>query len=408
MPGNYQVVTVGKQPQRIQTWLAPNESFLLVNNDITNQIFIGNDPSSQPIPVPPLGSVTLTSVTGHDTWVSTGGVNISVQALLLPQGSQWTPSPAQVAAQINALGLATSANQGTQIANQGTINTSINGTPNSTAALIATGSAGGSPGGAPLLRKTQQLGVNAAGVLLGASGVGTLVNAVIVNQPSYELSLNLKYTSTSGTIPFVQINVVWFDSSSGLTTYQETYYALIGTSGTPVQTYLTGPCHGNEMTMQIINLDSGQGITYFYVVNATSHIYSKALLLQPVYSTVPNFSNPAGFPDTGVLFASAPSVAPNTTTTRLIAPSASLIDISVDNNGQANGVAVTLTDPSGTGLLYGTVSTGSLWAQLVAAGVRATFPNVPLPNGPVLLNIRNTGATTNIAPQITGIINNQA
>ena len=57
MPGVLQLVQVSKQPAKIQTWLAPNEDFLLVNPDIVNAIFIGNDPSSQPISVPPLAAM---------------------------------------------------------------------------------------------------------------------------------------------------------------------------------------------------------------------------------------------------------------------------------------------------------------------------------------------------------------
>src|SRR2546423_2412529 len=105
MPGTLQLISVSKTPQRIQTFMVSNDSFMLVNPDIVNNIFIGNDPGSQIIAVPALGSVTL-DASKHDIWVSTNGGAFTVNAYLMPNGSNWVPSPAQVAAQINALGLA--------------------------------------------------------------------------------------------------------------------------------------------------------------------------------------------------------------------------------------------------------------------------------------------------------------
>src|SRR5689334_11516301 len=199
MPGTLQLIVVDKTPKRIQTFMVSNESFMLVNPDITNNIFIGNDPGNQIIPIPPLGSITL-DASKHDVWVSTNGGSFTVQAFLMPNGSNWVPSPAQVAAQINALGLA----KDTTVATGNTLTNNTNtilGTPaqdgtvsgvNTTlvfgtnpqlnamsggagraiatdmlfankgvtteiAALVASGNAAGTPGGVPLLRNTKQL-----------------------------------------------------------------------------------------------------------------------------------------------------------------------------------------------------------------------------------------------------------
>jgi hypothetical protein len=105
MPGTLQLIAVGRTPNRIQSFMVPNEIFMIVNPDIINPIYVGNDPGQQLIAVPALGSMSL-SAENHDIWVSTNGGNYVVNAYLMPNGSNWTPSPAQVAAQINALGLA--------------------------------------------------------------------------------------------------------------------------------------------------------------------------------------------------------------------------------------------------------------------------------------------------------------
>lgn len=142
MPGTLQLIQVGKSPSRIQTMLVQNEIFMLVNPDIINPIYIGNDPGQQLISVPPLGSMTL-GADNHDIWVSTNGGNYIVSAYLMPNGSNWTPSPAQVAAQINALGLAKDTTLQTTNTISGNTNT-ILGSPaqDSTVGTVATNTTG--------------------------------------------------------------------------------------------------------------------------------------------------------------------------------------------------------------------------------------------------------------------------
>lgn len=84
----------------------PGFAVLVANTDEVNAVYISTSsaPSAADAQIPPLGSVSLD---GSATWYArtvTGGV--VVQLAILPGATQWTPSPAQVAEQLSALGLA--------------------------------------------------------------------------------------------------------------------------------------------------------------------------------------------------------------------------------------------------------------------------------------------------------------
>lgn len=292
MTGVLQPVVVSKTPVRIQTLLAPSDSFMLVNPDIANAIFIGNDPGSQPIAIPPLGSVTL-GATGHDTWVSTSGAAYTVSAYLLPGGTSWVPSPAQVAASISALGLATQATLAAVNANvQGT--TAALGIPAQNATVAGVTTALGTPAqsgdvtgltvnGIPALRGTTQLG-QASAQSLAASGTVTLLNNVNVVKPSFEAVLKLNLPSAAGTVPFAILGVGWQDAATGLQVGFKQYVLTAGNGpANPLMFYLSGPCRGNQLVLTLQNLDPAQILTYTWMFNVISHIYTTDRFLQPSY-----------------------------------------------------------------------------------------------------------------------------
>jgi hypothetical protein len=106
------------QAQRVASALAPAGSVMLINYDLVNPVYYGTDPGVNPdtgLQLQALGSFTVT--TSSDVWLVSAGPAVDVG--VVPGGTQWAPSPALVAAQISALGLATQTWQETQ-------NTSIN------------------------------------------------------------------------------------------------------------------------------------------------------------------------------------------------------------------------------------------------------------------------------------------
>lgn len=431
MPGTMQPINVTKTPLRMQSFMVENTSFLLVNPDIVNQIFIGNDVGSQFIPIPPLGSVTLGG-TKQDIWVSTNGGNYSVQAFALPEGTNWTPSPAQVAAQIQALGLATSANQGTQINHESNIDVAtgnanlflggnvagaLTSTPNKSisqdmlhanagvtseiAALLASGNPAGAMGGIPLLRFTNKLG-NANNQNIAALSSVPLIAFVPTNQPSYECTFVASLPAAAGTIPFVQLTLQWNDASTGMVNDTEEFIITSGNGpANAITTYLSGPVRGDELSVIAFNLDPAQALTLTWVINGTSHVFERDRLVQPNYApTAPvGQTNPAGSPQAGLIAAISPIVAALATSTRLLASYNGRIGLNINARGQANNITYTLQDP---GTLYSTLSGGTFWStDTPTGGGQAYFENINLPDGPVLYTIINRGSSGTVQPTVS-------
>lgn len=409
MPGTLQLISVTKTPQRIQTFMVSNTSFMLVNPDIVNNIFIGNDPGSQIIAVPALGSVTL-DASKHDIWVSTNGGNFTVNAYLMPNGSNWVPSPAQVAAQINALGLAkdatlqtTNTNTSATATNVGTVNTTL-GVPAQTVDVngVSTNVVGLTTNGIPPLRGTINLG-NATGQTIATGVNATLVNVATINKPGFEAVFSISIPAAAGTVPFAVLQVIWTDSNTGLTVGQKQYIIVSGNGPTNVLTYyLSGPCRGNQVTVKLRNQDPAQTLTVTWAVNQTSHTYLSDRLLQPTYAaTAPiTFVNPNGNPSKGLLFSSTPTIGPNLNVIRLCACSNAKVKINLDNTVQLNSCAVQINTPSATGLYDEAGAPTSLLKMTAAAGAQA-FTEWQMPNGAVTVQIFNQQITNNITPNVT-------
>ncbi len=419
MPGTLQLVNVGKQPQRIQTFMVQNTSFMLVNPDITNPIFIGNDPGSQLISVPALGSVTL-DASKHDIWVSTNGGNYTVNAYLMPNGSNWVPSPAQVAAQINALGLAKDTTVQTTNTTLGSPaqNATVSGLAGGSSSiasdmlnankavtteissLIANGVTGGTPGGVPVLRGTVQLG-SASAQSLAAGGTVTLLNNVNISKPSFEAVFKLNLPAAVGISPFAILGVGWQDAVTGLQVGFKQYVLTAGNGPTNALTfYLSGPCRGNQIVLTLQNLDGTQILTYSWLFNVISHIYTIDRLLQPSFATTApiGFTNPGGNPSKGALFLAQPTLAALGTAARLMPCTNAKCKLDIDDGAQANGCAVTLTDP---GVLYNGGNAGQSFYRAVAVAGGQTTIELQMPNGPLLVTIINQGSAGAITPSVS-------
>lgn len=402
MPGQYNVITATKQAQRILSWMVKqNDSVILINSDIVNNAFIGNDTGNQPIPIPPLGSVTI-NYNGKDVWISTSGANVIIYEL--PNGSQWAPSPAQIAQQINALGLATSVNQNTQINQVGgtvpsaLISTAGRTTPQEIAALIASGNAGGIAGGSPLLRFTNNLG-SGANVNVPANSTTQLFNTTGVNQPSYEGEFTLFFPLNSGTVPFCRLNFVWTDSVTGLTVATRHFYLTAGnTQASALTYYLAGQCRGNQLSVSITNLDPSIAGTLTWGINQISHVYERDFLVQQFFAaTAPNgFTNPNGDPAAGVMVESTPTIPINSTIFRLAGVYGGKAILSV-NNTSASSLTVALVDPA---QIYGSNIVNQRLVTMNLNTGQSQTAEVSLPYGPVNVQLVNFSTTATASPNV--------
>jgi len=410
MAGTLQIVRVTKTPVRIQSFLIANDSVMLVNPDITNNFFIGNDPGSQIIPVPALGSVTL-DTKKHDLWVSTNGGAFSVDAILMPNGSNWVPSPAQVAAQINALGLAKETTQQTGNTLITGVNTTL-GTPAQKSDVNQVNTTLGVPSqsadvtgltvnGIPPLRGTDNFG-SATGQTIATGVNAILVNGTAITKPGFEAVFQLNIPAAAGTVPFAILQVIWQDSNTGLQVGLKQYILTSGNGPSNVLTYyLSGPCRGNQIILKLRNQDPAQTLTVTWAFNQTSHTYLADRLLQPTYAaTAPiTFANPAGNGSKGVLVHTQPTIGPNANTTRLTAASNAKCKLAINNSGApaGNACSVSLQDP---GNLYDVAAANGSLGRVTAGAGSISYNEIQMPNGPINLVISNDGPTNNISPQI--------
>lgn len=349
---------------------------LIVNRDLVNQVIYGDqsivgDNSNSYSIIDPLGSITVDGQSDVYALGLSGNPTINVTN----GAASWTPSPAQIAAQINALGI-----------------------PETTAAYIATGSAGGIPGGVPLLKFTNNLG-NANAVNVPANSNVNLLTKIAFTQPSYEGVFVLNLPAGLGTIPFMSVIFNWFDSVSGFNIDSKFFIITAGNGGpNQLQFYFSGPARGNQLSVSVTNLDPAQAMTLNWSLNQTSHLHNHDHMLQTVFElTAPiGYTNPAGTPGLGVLMDANPTVAASSTVTRLTAAYAGRATFSVDSPTAGVALVASLIDPvaSGNGL-YG--NPNSRYPTFRLTGQSAN-QEVILPNGPMLLQLVNTSSTTAVTP----------
>lgn len=257
---------------------------LLINRDLTNQVLIGPDsgiqggnPNSVSV-IDPLGS---TAVDGKDDvyGIRVPGASTRPNVDVQVGASYWAPSPAQVAAQINALGLATAANQASQLA------TAVNGTQitgfvanpvslyNIVAQVITAGSV------------QQLVPVNPSPI----AGFAT------VNELGYELAITTRNHLGSGTNSFTRVDVSFYDNDS-LTAVPidvMTWWLPVADSLAPGPCIIQGkgPLRGVYMSVVVTNPSPGfanaGSIDFTMLLNGLGRSYARDIWSeQPSYQTL--------------------------------------------------------------------------------------------------------------------------
>lgn len=387
----------------------------VVNMDLTtNNILIGPDEGSLFASNPDtyeLGPLNSGYADGtEDLWAIALTGNPVVA--FMPGLEGWQPSPAQIQEQLNALGLATEATQqivktNTQdtATNVGTVNTTL-GVPAQTAdignlhAPGKTVAAEVAATGAPALRLSTALAHNINQSLVGA-GVVTIANNIAITQTSFQFFIQAHLPSGAGTVPFAKVRFIWGDSATTLTTAFDEFFVTLG-NGVDILTSIQGPLRGDLLDVDITNLDPAQTMTYGYGLSQTSLPLTTNRILEltatgvsPIVGVI-TFARPGGSPSAGVIASSNPAIAATASTSRLCPVWAGRAVLNLDNIANANSCTATLTDPAS---LY-SGSVGGSFGSFTAAAGAAINQEIALPNGAVLLNLKNNGATGSISPNV--------
>lgn len=365
---------------------------LLANQDLTNAVTIARRPSfaigaGNTANVPALGSLT---VDGSKSIWGLAPAN-TAELLVLPGGSQWAPSPAQIAEQISALGLATFNEQVNQ-------NTSI---PNNISTT-----------GVPLLtQSTVLLNLNAQGIAASGSFQSS---QIATNQIGYELLLVPAYPVTNGNNPFIYVVVGWWDSISGLLVDKQSFVTCVNshTGINSLPTRIKGPSKADQVQITIYNQDTTQGIVCTIVLTANSRVLSQDYIDWPVDQSengasiiIPGHTL-AGtiLPDTRTIaIASNTSLAASGQDGWLIPPHSGLAYLNILESGVAAGNIAVSWQPLPSSIY----STPTPWLvnDVLGAGDpdKLNYPQVIMPNAPTQLNIKNNGTVpASYVAMITG------
>lgn len=220
---------VGPQPVRVIA--AGDGPGVLVNRDLTNQAWTSTEQGFN------AGDVTASihdpligiPYDGDEDVYATVATGVSIQMDYMQNAQNWAPSPAQAAQQISALGLATAANQATQIANEAAINNTL-GSPPQNATVVNPNPylMGGSSVG-----YTAGAGAGIAVTSKPAAGAPASYSIVVtpgggVTQPGFTggvfpVTGSTKYQFRVGMVlPFTDVNITsvfvglaWFSDAAG-------------------------------------------------------------------------------------------------------------------------------------------------------------------------------------------------
>jgi hypothetical protein len=208
----------------------PGMQVTIANQDLTQTVTLARrnnftQGGSNTLSIPPLGSVTVDA--SKTIWgLAPAG---TLPLIILPGGGQWAPSPAQVAASINALGLAK--------------DSSVNNLPSGIAAT-----------GVPLLSNATQVANDTSGHVIAAGATLTLGPYTNFTQHSYAAFLAFT-AAASSTFPFYTVTTLWTDTTGNQIMHVDSFWTIAALAS-GLWTVGLGPISGQSLQIIITNNDT--------------------------------------------------------------------------------------------------------------------------------------------------------
>lgn len=178
--------------------------------------------------------------------------------------------------------------------------------------------------GAPLLALSNTL-LKSGVQVIPASG---LYNPSIMNttQLCYEIWMQAQHGSGT-TVPFIQLQLAWIDSSSSVGMETDVFYAPSATASPGWTSVAKGPTKGNQLDLLVTNLDASNPATVSIIVLQHSRVYTgeifRGINASNTGKTVAGFTMPSLPADNGVLgVVSAATIAAGASTKWLMSPAA--------------------------------------------------------------------------------------
>lgn len=138
-----------------------------------------------------------------------------------------------------------------------------------------------------------------------------------IEQLSYEAHISLVQHVAGSALPTVQMDLIWTDSVSGLTTTVERHVFLIGSPGNPHIIKGFGPSRGDQLNVSLTNNDSVQ-LDYVVLITSNSRIVSYPDLRTDTITAVNGLSLPNSDLQALQLASGGPSVGAGATVERIL------------------------------------------------------------------------------------------
>jgi hypothetical protein len=393
---------------------------VIVNMDLVNNILVGSDQGDLFASSPNtyvVGPLNFVAVDGsEDIWAIAASGTPAVQ--FMPGVTNWAPSPVQSANQIAVAGLATAANQVIQTTaiNAGTTATGVVNTTLGTPAQDSIRTAipqNIATTGVPLLTAAQVL-QDGTGATLAASASQLIPSsgAYTANQVGFEFYCAAQYSTVNGANPFYLIIINWFDSTTGFLIDKEVFVGALGPiAGPQIPTRIKGPSRGDQVQVKLMNLDPAQTMKYNYALILNSRV----LLAEQIDWTVDSSENTLTLPghtlanpllpDSRTLgCVSDTALAASGTDAWVFPPHSGYVYFNLWESGVANTNMLISLQPLPASI-YG-ANTPWLINDVMASPAnpdKLTYTFLA-PNGPMQLNIKNSGS---VAASYTGILTGQ-
>ena len=423
-PVTYQ--DIGVQSGFLIVSAGSGDTINIYNGDITNTLLVSPNPTpslSNSLPIQPLTNATIDGSRAQYASALSG----TCATVTVGAAAQLSPSPAQIAEQINALGLAkdTSVNNpaygpvpvsygpskdssvqatnsvlGTGIAlpvgaaKDVTLTTGIALPVGAAKDTSVSGLATSIPNnisttGVPLLAASNVL-ANPGSQTFTSGQIRIPVNNATVDQISYEISIALQAAATGETTPFMLVTLSWSDATSGQLVAQESW-VLGACTGTTNQNFYSGVgrCKASQLKVTWKWLGAVTSGSCQIVVTETSRVY-----LRDDFRTVGNFNGMASFTsgtydlDGGCVLNTNPSIGANSGATR----SMPLYHGTVFVAAQPPEAFTVSIQNAAESTANGAFPTQEIWqASAVGGGVINSM--VVLPRSNCTITLSNTSAT---------------
>jgi hypothetical protein len=244
--GDPSTIPVGAQVSQVCPAIGRGATVVVYNNDLVNVAYAGYRNTigvSNSVPIQPLASATLDASRSLYAFCPTATVQLSIA----PGGTNIQPSPAQIAAQIAAAGLATAVNQ---VAQETAIPANISTT------------------GVPLLVAPGLLNKATGSVVTHGSQLNT--GSLAFNQPAYDIVIEAEIAAGS-TQSWLMVTLEWVDSNTSFSVFEEIFILAVTSNGVNLVGG-RGQTKGDLLNVVFQNLDTAESITLSYSIVQHSRI----------------------------------------------------------------------------------------------------------------------------------------